>query len=99
MSPKEIRDDYILYIGAGAVAAGGIISMFQALPLIVASIGAGLRDLRADRRRGRRAAEPAGPSATCRCGSSASARRPGRRDRRDEPDAHRRRPAGSSARR
>ena len=35
MSPKDIRDDYILYIGAGAVAAGGIISMFQALPLIV----------------------------------------------------------------
>ncbi|HEX8200193.1 MAG TPA: oligopeptide transporter, OPT family, partial [Isosphaeraceae bacterium] len=46
MSPKEIRDQYILYIGAGAVATGGIISLFQALPLIAASLAAGLRDLR-----------------------------------------------------
>jgi putative OPT family oligopeptide transporter len=46
MSPKEIRDAYILYIGAGAVATGGIISLFQALPLIASSIGSGLRDLR-----------------------------------------------------
>src|SRR5262249_53400307 len=35
-----------LYIGAGAVAAGGIISVFQALPLILSSISSGLRDLR-----------------------------------------------------
>src|SRR5207253_4216715 len=35
MSPKQIRDDYILYIGAGAVAAGGIISLFKSLPTIV----------------------------------------------------------------
>ncbi len=46
MSPKEIRDYYILYIGAGAVAAGGIISLFQAAPLIVSSITGGLRDIR-----------------------------------------------------
>ena len=46
MGPKEIRDVYILYIGAGAVAAGGVISLFQALPLILSSIGSGLRDLR-----------------------------------------------------
>ena len=46
MSPKDIRDVYILYIGAGAVAAGGVISLFQALPLILSSIGSGLRDLR-----------------------------------------------------
>ena len=31
--------------GAGAVAAGGIISVFRALPLILSSIRAGLRDL------------------------------------------------------
>ena len=42
----ELRNAYILYIGAGAVATGGIISMFQALPLIVSSIRAGLRDLK-----------------------------------------------------
>ncbi len=41
-----LRNEYILYIGAGAVAAGGVISMFQALPLIFGSIRAGLRDLR-----------------------------------------------------
>ena len=50
MSPKDIRDAYILYIGAGAVATGGIISLFQALPLIVSSIGSGLRDIRLSKR-------------------------------------------------
>ena len=45
MSPKEIRDAYILYIGAGAVATGGIISLIQAMPLIYASLVGGLRDL------------------------------------------------------
>jgi putative OPT family oligopeptide transporter len=46
MGPGEIYSNYLRYIGAGAVAAGGIISMFRALPLILGSIGAGLRDLR-----------------------------------------------------
>ncbi len=50
MDYDAIRDSYVLYIGAGAVAAGGIISVFQALPLIVSSIAAGIRDLRATRR-------------------------------------------------
>lgn len=45
MSPKDIRDAYILYIGAGAVATGGLISMIQALPLILTSIRSGLKDL------------------------------------------------------
>ncbi len=45
MSVGEIRNNYILYIGAGAVATGGIISMLQALPLILASIRSGLGDL------------------------------------------------------
>ncbi|MBV9122122.1 MAG: oligopeptide transporter, OPT family, partial [Planctomycetes bacterium] len=47
MSEDELWHDYVLYIGAGAVAAGGIISLFQALPLILSSIRAGIRDLRA----------------------------------------------------
>jgi len=47
LSVGGIRNDYILYIGAGAVAAGGVISMFQALPLIIGSIRSGLRDIRA----------------------------------------------------
>jgi len=45
MSPKEIRSNYILYIGAGAVAAGGIISMLKALPTILGAVVAGLRDI------------------------------------------------------
>ncbi|WP_406696774.1 oligopeptide transporter, OPT family [Singulisphaera sp. Ch08] len=52
MNPKDIRDSYILYIGAGAVATGGIISLFQALPLIVSSIGSGVRDIRQSNRGG-----------------------------------------------
>ena len=46
MNADELRDSYVLYIGAGAVAAGGIISLFRALPLIVGSLAVGLRDLR-----------------------------------------------------
>jgi hypothetical protein len=46
MSPAEIHRAYVLYIGAGAVAAGGIISLLQALPLILSSVVGGVRDLR-----------------------------------------------------
>lgn len=42
MGPNEIRGAYILYIGAGAVAAGGIISMFRSLPTIWRGIKQGL---------------------------------------------------------
>jgi putative OPT family oligopeptide transporter len=44
MSPNQIRGAYILYIGAGAVAAGGIISLVRSLPLIWNGIRSGLRD-------------------------------------------------------
>jgi putative OPT family oligopeptide transporter len=47
MGEEEIWHEYILYIGAGAVAAGGIISVFKALPLIAGSIKAGVSDIRA----------------------------------------------------
>jgi uncharacterized oligopeptide transporter (OPT) family protein len=46
MDAGDIRRAYLLYIGAGAVAAGGIISLCRAIPLIVSSLAAGLRDLR-----------------------------------------------------
>ena len=46
MSPGQIRGAYILYIGAGAVAAGGIISLFKSLPLIWHGLREGLRDFR-----------------------------------------------------
>jgi putative OPT family oligopeptide transporter len=45
MTPDEIRKAYVLYIGAGAVATGGMMSLIQALPLIVSSLRSGLRDL------------------------------------------------------
>lgn len=47
MSPGEIRGAYVLYIGAGAVAAGGIISLVRALPVIAQSLRSGLSDFRA----------------------------------------------------
>ncbi len=50
MSVGELRNNYILYIGAGAVAAGGIISMLRALPLIIRSLSGALRDLAGSRR-------------------------------------------------
>jgi putative OPT family oligopeptide transporter len=46
MSPDEIRGAYILYIGAGAVAAGGIISLLRSLPTIWSSLLEGLKDFR-----------------------------------------------------
>ncbi|HEY3242209.1 MAG TPA: oligopeptide transporter, OPT family, partial [Phycisphaerae bacterium] len=49
MGLGEIWHDYVLYIGAGAVAAGGIISMLRALPLIVSSLRSGMLDMGARR--------------------------------------------------
>jgi putative OPT family oligopeptide transporter len=46
MSVSQIRGSYILYIGAGAVAAGGIISLGRSLPTILHGIRAGLADFR-----------------------------------------------------
>ncbi|MFN5951377.1 MAG: OPT family oligopeptide transporter, partial [Pirellulaceae bacterium] len=45
MSENDIRGAYILYVGAGAVAAGGILSMLKALPVILGAIGTSLNDL------------------------------------------------------
>ena len=46
MSITQIQKGYILYIGAGAVAAGGIISLFRSLPVIWSGLKGGLADLR-----------------------------------------------------
>ncbi|MCL4756160.1 MAG: oligopeptide transporter, OPT family [Myxococcales bacterium] len=46
MNHNQIRGAYVLYIGAGAVAAGGIISLARSLPTIWHGIRGGLRDLR-----------------------------------------------------
>lgn len=49
MEPDQIRSAYILYIGAGAVAAGGLISLAASLPTIWRGLVAGLRNVRASR--------------------------------------------------
>jgi putative OPT family oligopeptide transporter len=46
MSVAQIQKAYILYIGAGAVAAGGIISLFRSLPIIWHGLKGGISDLR-----------------------------------------------------
>jgi putative OPT family oligopeptide transporter len=47
MSLHDIWKNYVLYIGAGAVATGGIISLFRSLPMIVKSAVAGLGSFKA----------------------------------------------------
>ncbi|HYV06096.1 MAG TPA: oligopeptide transporter, OPT family, partial [Blastocatellia bacterium] len=47
MSPNDIRSAYVLYIGAGAVAAGGIISLARSLPTIWSGLKGGISDFRA----------------------------------------------------
>ena len=42
MEIHDIWRNYVLYIGAGAVAAGGIISLFQSLPTIIHGAKSGL---------------------------------------------------------
>ena len=44
MGPSEIRAGYILYIGAGAVTAGGIISLLRSFPTIWRGLRHGLAD-------------------------------------------------------
>ena len=47
MSPNDIRSAYVLYIGAGAVAAGGIISLVRSLPTIWHGLKGGISDFKA----------------------------------------------------
>ncbi len=49
MGPDQIRGAYVLYIGAGAVAVGGIISVFRALPMIARGVAGGVSDWRSRR--------------------------------------------------
>jgi putative OPT family oligopeptide transporter len=50
MDHEAIWVKYVRPIGAGAVATGGILSMLNALPMIVASVTGSLRDLRSGKR-------------------------------------------------
>ncbi|HLM46940.1 MAG TPA: OPT/YSL family transporter, partial [Myxococcaceae bacterium] len=51
MDPDTVRDAYVLYIGAGAVATGGLISLIRSLPTIVNAFRRGLDTLLASRRK------------------------------------------------
>jgi putative OPT family oligopeptide transporter len=50
MKPDDIRGAYVLYIGAGAVAVAGIISLFRSLPMIWRGVAGGVSDWRAQRK-------------------------------------------------
>jgi putative OPT family oligopeptide transporter len=49
MAPNQIRAAYLLYIGAGAVTAGGVVSLLRALPVIAGGIRKSLADMRGGR--------------------------------------------------
>ncbi|MCS6798226.1 MAG: oligopeptide transporter, OPT family [Myxococcota bacterium] len=49
MSSGEIRNAYVLYIGAGAVATGGFVALVRAIPTIASAFRGGMRNLRARR--------------------------------------------------
>lgn len=46
LSPSDLWSNYIRYIGAGAVATGGIISLIKSLPMIVKSFKDSIKDLK-----------------------------------------------------
>jgi putative OPT family oligopeptide transporter len=46
MGPDDIRSAYVLYIGAGAVAAGGLISLARSIPTIWNGLKGGLSGMR-----------------------------------------------------
>jgi putative OPT family oligopeptide transporter len=47
MTPSEIWSRYIRYVGAGAVAFGGVITIVRSVPTMIRSFGAGVGELRA----------------------------------------------------
>jgi putative OPT family oligopeptide transporter len=48
MSPDDLWRSYIRPMGAGAVAAAGLITLLRTLPTIIAALRAGLKDARAE---------------------------------------------------
>jgi putative OPT family oligopeptide transporter len=46
MSPSEVRANFVFYIGAGAVAAAGIVALIRAVPTSVSAFRSGFQDLR-----------------------------------------------------
>ncbi|MBN8723886.1 MAG: oligopeptide transporter, OPT family [Acidobacteria bacterium] len=46
MTPDDVHKNYIYYIGVGSVAAGGIISLLQAMPTIIGAFRSSIKDLK-----------------------------------------------------
>ncbi len=46
MSPSDIRNGYVRYIGAGAVAAGGLITLIKTLPTIVSAFSESFKSMK-----------------------------------------------------
>ena len=66
MSPDEIHRAYVLYIGAGAVATGGLISLVRSMPTIVRGLPARRSGPSSPQPPGRGRWTSRGPSRTCR---------------------------------
>lgn len=49
MGPADIWNNYIRYIGAGAVAFGGLVTLIRAIPTMVRSFGSGVKEVARDR--------------------------------------------------
>jgi len=45
MNPAELRDNYIKYLGVGAVALGGFVSLIKSLPVIFHSFAVGIKEV------------------------------------------------------
>jgi putative OPT family oligopeptide transporter len=56
MSPDDLWRSYIRPMGAGAVAAAGLITLLRTMPTIISALRAGLKDVRAE------SSGPAGPA-------------------------------------
>ncbi len=50
MGPSDVWDNYIRYIGAGAVAFGGIVTLIRAIPTMASSFGEAFREMVGKRR-------------------------------------------------
>jgi len=64
MSPSDLWATYIKPMGAGAVAAAGLITLFKTLPTIVSALTSGIKD-HASGRRGRAGQNRSAPKTTC----------------------------------
>jgi len=50
MSPAQVRNAFVLYIGAGAVAMGGLVSLFRSVPTLLGAFRRGMHSLSLSRK-------------------------------------------------